>query len=476
MSQDKAEQLQDLSLAGVEVYLVVGAQQVQAALWIKGRWHANSAVDITANANLSGAQAKLSPWLDALQAVSEVLFRDPVSQKRLSLSGSRVFAAVAEPWLRCETLPWHTALGVGHFRSAVAAQMLSAHDGGSPQDTVRFEETGWGCARWAVIYPAGLMRALDQFAQIAGGQLARLLPLSALVADHLRGHKVAARLLAFSEGGNLNLVESVRGRVHGVMHRPLPPATSAAASVPLRAVAHLWRSIQLRSPHWATVNELPYLTLGKSANAADQTNVSGIRLIHWQPLEDGVASPLLPALRDFRQSSHPLDAVTEEVGTKIWQTAVFAAVVVVLIFLAWTMTSRMTAVTQSMQAERVSQKIGAPSATKPLTKAQLEQVLATNAAVRQLNFPAAPILRALKPPQDIRVALLGIDLSESVGSVSAPKLKLNAETRTGEDMTQYVAFLTNRKPFTQVYLVRHEVMQKMPESPWRFTLEVTWQP
>ena len=469
-------QVQGLSLAGVDVYVVVGAQQVQAALWVKGRWHASVVVDIRAQSELPAAQASPWPWLDAFQTVAERLLRDPVSEKRLSLKGARVFAAVAEPWMHCETLPWDSVLEVGHFPSSVATQLMRTHAGNPSQDTVRFEETGWGCARWAVAYPAGLLRALDQFARLAGGRVVRVLPLSAVVADHLQRHKVAAKLVAFSEGGNLNLVEAVRGRVLGVMHRPLPDNPQTTASGSTQAVAGLWRSLQLRSPHWAGIDALPYLGLAKTATAAGPSGGDGIGLIYWPPLEDGVGSPLLPALRDLRQSRHPLDAMTVAAGTRVWQTAVFAAVVVALVLLAWAMNTRTKAVTQSMQAQRVSQKSGAPSAPKPLTKAQQEQVTATNAAVRQLNFPAAPILRALKPPQDIRVALLGIDLSESVGSASAPKLKLNAETRTGEDMTQYVAFLTNRKPFTQVYLVRHEMMQKMPESPWRFTLELTWQP
>jgi hypothetical protein len=118
----------------------------------------------------------------------------------------------------------------------------------------------------------------------------------------------------------------------------------------------------------------------------------------------------------------------------------------------------------------------APSLPRSLNKSQQEQVLAANIAIRQLNLPAAQLLRALAPPKDIRVALLGIDLSDSANESAAAKFKLNAETRSGEEMTRYIAFLADRKPFVQAYLVRHEVMQNMPERPWRFTLELTWQP
>ena len=41
-------------------------------------------------------------------------------------------------------------------------------------------------------------------------------------------------------------------------------------------------------------------------------------------------------------------------------------------------------------------------------------------------------------------------------------------------MTRYAGFLATRKPFTEVYLARHEVVADALEGPYRFTVEALW--
>lgn len=476
MSQAKPDIAQQPVVKGTAVYLVVGARQVHAAVDVKGQWRSGAAVDLFAERDSQIKPARHAPWAAALQAVSDQLLAGTPDQPPVSLTGQRVVVVVAEQWLLYETLAWQAALASSDLPSAVASQLQTVGADLALPAVVRCEETGWGRARWAVAYPAELMLALEQFAQRLGARLASVMPMVCLVVRHLQPQIPTRRLYAYSEAQTFTVVEVERGRVLSVLQRPLPASTHTNGFVEVDTVARLWRSLQMRTPHWAAVGELPFLAPAEMVTEKDGLADTGLKVLTWPACETGVTSPLLPALRNFQVTSHPLNAVAAGPRAPVLQMLVFALIVAALGLLAWKLTVNARALKHPTPAERTVETNRQSGTPKPLTKMQQEQVVATNAAVRQLNLPAAQILRALKPPPDMRVALLGIDMSDSSGGLSTAKVKVNAETRSGEEMTQYVAFLTQRKPFTQVYLVRHEVMQKMPDSPWRFTLEVLWQP
>lgn len=110
-----------------------------------------------------------------------------------------------------------------------------------------------------------------------------------------------------------------------------------------------------------------------------------------------------------------------------------------------------------------------------------EQVKTVKAAVHQLNVPIFELIKALQPPKDIRVVLLGLDIdsskgaSEGAASNSTGLLKVTAEAKTPQEMTTYVAFLSDQSLFQSVYLVKHELYSSSPEKPYRFLLEAQWQ-
>ncbi len=476
MSQVELDIAQQPVVKSTAVYLVVGARQVHAAVDVKAKWVSGAAIDLQPDGDSPTKPSRHAPWEGALQALSDQLLSGTPDQPPVSLAGQRVVVVVAEQWLQYETLAWQGALASGDLPSAVAIQLQTVGAGLSLPAVVRFEESGWGRARWAVAYPGELMLALEQFAQRLGARLTSVMPMVCLVVRHLQQHTPTSRLYAYSEAQTFTVVEVERGRVLSVLQRPLPASTHANGPLEVDTVARLWRSLQMRTPHWAPVGELPFLAPAETVSEKLWPADTGLKRLTWPAGEAGVTSPLLPALRNFQATSHPLNAVAAGPRAPLLQMLVFALVVAALGLLAWKLTVNARALKHPTPAERSVETNRLSGTPKSLTKMQQEQVVATNAAVRQLNLPAAQILRALKPPPDMRVALLGIDMSERSGGLSAAKVKVNAETRTGEEMTQYVAFLTQRKPFTQVYLVRHEVMQKMPDSPWRFTLEVLWQP
>jgi len=53
-------------------------------------------------------------------------------------------------------------------------------------------------------------------------------------------------------------------------------------------------------------------------------------------------------------------------------------------------------------------------------------------------------------------------------------LKITAETRTSDEMVDYVAALKEQESFSGVILTRHEINDADPNRPLRFQLEATW--
>ena len=115
------------------------------------------------------------------------------------------------------------------------------------------------------------------------------------------------------------------------------------------------------------------------------------------------------------------------------------------------------------------------------SREELAKVQAVNAAVRELNLPIAALLRALEPARDIHVAVLSVETTGGAGvaggaaaEVGGASVRIEAEARTSADMLRYVAFVSERKPFTRAYLTQHEVRSATGERPYRFTVEAPW--
>jgi hypothetical protein len=98
-----------------------------------------------------------------------------------------------------------------------------------------------------------------------------------------------------------------------------------------------------------------------------------------------------------------------------------------------------------------------------------------NAAVRELNLPISALLAALQPPADLRVAVLGVDVTSGAqAAAGTSSVKISAQARAGADMARYVAYVAQRRPFDSAYLVRHEIAGDAPDRPYRFTVEAAW--
>ena len=140
---------------------------------------------------------------------------------------------------------------------------------------------------------------------------------------------------------------------------------------------------------------------------------------------------------------------------------------------------------QAVQQLRMPAPLVTTIAVEPPGKAELAELRVVNAAVGRINLALLPLLRALQPPPDIHVTLLGLDLASATarvgetdslaGPASAP-VKLDVEARAALDMTRYLAYLGSRPGLGGVQLMRHELDTAALASGYRFHVEMTWQP
>lgn len=462
------------SKVGATLYLSVGAQTLHAAVYAQGEWQRESIVELPFQAGAGGAKnSALEGLLDSLQLLQQRLSADLVPRV-LAQGHADVCVSISTRWLPNETLPWSDIMGTVGLR-AVATDYLQ-HSGFAVelQDVVCWEDSPWGSSRWVLAYPATIMQALEQLASAMGGRLVSLLPAVSLVAQWFVQQRARTGMVGYVESGLLYLVEVEDGYVQSTMQRALDDAAMESEDARLtEGVSRLWHGIRLRTPHLHEATELAVLFESDSLNAE---NAVGLRSLVWpQPTQSHIV-PLLRTLRIVQKKRNALDAVKVRAsfgGMNLFFLVASSVVVLALVLLA---IFNFQTIHRLESAQQAAHSPVVQSVPIVLSKAQKDQVLAINSAIRQLNMPVAELLRALNPPQDIRVALLGIDLIDDDSDAGLPKLKLSAEALSGEDMTRYVGFLDGRRPFVQASLVRHEVMQNVSESPWRFTMELTWRP
>ena len=176
-----------------------------------------------------------------------------------------------------------------------------------------------------------------------------------------------------------------------------------------------------------------------------------------------------------------------------WRLAVLAVGVLMLLPAAINWTAQRQTVSRlqtrlDAQAAALPQRLTRP-ALAPAQQQQLDlQVKAVAAAVRQLNLPVTRLLKTIEARQDMRIALLGLDLNGEPaqdGEAAAPStpagtLKISAEAETAQDMINYLAFLNQQRMFRSVYLLKHEMTGAVPgggtggERPYQFQLEAQW--
>ena len=464
---------------GATLFAVVGADCVECGVLDGGRWLQGSLRD--------------APF-DPVQGISSAVGAPAAALERLAAElrqwhetnadgeGSRIGQAVvlvADVWLAVAGVPWSEALQVPAQGEAFArGQIEAAGHAVEPGDTIRLDDAPHGQPRLAVAYPAPLMAALEALAGSVGARLSSVLPLSVAAWHGFASRdRAASGALAVLDRGMLLVLHGSR-RLADVSVRC---GSEWADGAPDRGprVRQAWQRMQLRDAQLASVRELRLLNLSGHAEPAEAAGAGMVGVALPADSADGPAVPSALRLAASRRWPSAIDAMPARPRTTPLRIAISAlalAVAAAWTWQAWQRSEQVAALSRQVSALQMER--GTVPRAETLSREQTARIQAVNSAIRELNFPAAALLRALQPPPDIQVAVLSVDLpSASSADPSRPSLvKIVAEARTPAAMARYVGFVGERKPFSGAYLTRHEIVDAVPDRPYRFNVEATWTP
>jgi hypothetical protein len=388
-----------------------------------------------------------------------------------SARGARIRAVLSDRWLSSACVPWDASQYQARTaRAGAQAYVQAAGHDCSAGDTLRFDDAPWHAARLAIGYPASLLGALHAWAQRTGGSLESVLSLAAAVSMARRqsapgsGAPVSAVIEPITGGPDTESVfhavlikwAAAGMRLEEVCARPLV----GVLSDPAEAVVPVVRRLS-----WSSAPEVPQaqpaIEVIDFSRPVQAGHLSG--LLSWWAVD-------LAARRRLRV--HPLDAVARYPAWTGVQAFAVAALASACLVAGLRLASDHAALRTAREAALpVAGRTFAPAQSRE----ELRKVTAINTAISELNVPLPSLMRALQPPKDIRIALLGLELGSAGADTSRPALKIGAEAPTSQDMTRYVAYLGERKPFTKAYLTRHEVTDAgSGPSSFRFVVEVEW--
>ncbi|RZT01892.1 hypothetical protein SAMN05216319_5485 [Duganella sp. CF402] len=119
--------------------------------------------------------------------------------------------------------------------------------------------------------------------------------------------------------------------------------------------------------------------------------------------------------------------------------------------------------------ERVARLSARPAAEVARVAIPEAQATFVNGAILQLNLPWRELQDAVLAATPRTVALVAMEPDPRKRI-----LRITAETKTSDDMIDYVAALKDQDSFSGVVLTRHEINDADPNRPLRFQLEATW--
>ncbi len=108
-------------------------------------------------------------------------------------------------------------------------------------------------------------------------------------------------------------------------------------------------------------------------------------------------------------------------------------------------------------------------AAPKLNLQQAREIAAANTVIRQLALPWEVLFKNIEQASGNDIALLAIEPDTKKKAV-----KLTAESRTAQDMLDFIKRLQASPVLEDVLLQRHVVQLKDPDKPLRFTVAVIW--
>jgi hypothetical protein len=400
---------------------------------------------------------------------------------RAAAKRAHLSVCVSARWLGHTELPWSLSWLSKQREQVAARQYLEAAGYDChPEDLIAVDDAPWGDTRLVVQWPAAVTSAIrtlvgtwrPRSVQISSAAVLAWIDSSSPDAEHVPPVVVQERV------GQDLLLTLIRGggvRPQEVLVRPCPrldgslgAGQAVGADESDRTDAERIRGL----PDVAQVATGIARRAGwiSEANKNDQSGA-------WSPLTlelSGAVPPRSALATDLPVPTHRFVWRDELRHKTSW------AIAALLLFsvIALLSSARLHDLAQSAQLA-LQRQSAIPNASQPFVPGrELEQkILAVNAAINDLNAPLTDLMRALVPPKDIAVGVLGIELVDGSSPAAPRRVKLLAESPSPADMTRYVAFLSGRRPFDAATLVRHEVADEGAQSAsesYRFTVELQW--
>lgn len=497
-----------MSRADPTLLIVIGARRIDCGVMAGNAWRQESVHSIPFAPQTEGLLAALRqlPGFQSTPAANPAAVEtgEPIVEtgrarvdtrvdKRSAITQIKVL--ISEAWLPTISVPWNPAcMTAATAQTYAQVQLRAAGFEFSSADEIRLDDAPYGQPRMVVAYPSVLLETLGNLARNMGARLVSVLPLGlAGGVSAQRQSPTASGLnqtgfaLALIEDQQVTFVRYAGEQLLQLISRSLLHSSGEDTHLQNAemAVWAQWQRMQLRDAQAIAIQRLHVLNLETAA--AEEKDNDGWIDVDFPPDASLAAIARTPrALQLARYAvdlQHPLAARTRVQHTSTsrgrWLLAGAALTAAAVSLVTVWRTAHEVEMLQ--QRARAATGLAQPD-RRPATLSREEKtrIVAVNAAIRQMNLPVAALLEAMPPPEDIRVALLGVDLagqSQSAAAASnrASTLRITAEARTGEEMANYVAFLADRRPFTAAYLVRHEVMETQAEKPYRFMVEAVWQ-
>jgi hypothetical protein len=413
-----------------------------------------------------------TPALSALCAVLQEQLPRELPQD--CAHGLELRVIVADAWLFAVPIPWNPAMSRKRSALAFARDYLSRLGFAvAPDDEIRLDDAPYGASRLAVAYPSELLQAIRQCALRWHVYWRLLRPVSVLAWNAL-GRKRRVEAMAILNENDVILCLAGARRWTGQTHlqdirtQPHVPNSPVAEALPLA-----WKRLCLRRPQTLEIQEALALdasgTLKTQAARAD-----------WPP---PFIPPDDPSWRCLRPDAHWLracrgaqaldgHALPPRRHWRHWLLLGMAMLVAGgIVFETWRQFVDAQASRSAYEASRQTHRKLPPV---PWSREEQTRIGAVNAAIRQLNLPIEAVLHALRPPRDIRVAVLQVETASAATGDVANTLKITAEAPSSAEMTRYVAYVSDRRPFTRAYLTHHELLDEGNPERFRFTMEAQW--
>ena len=403
-------------------------------------------------------------------------------------AGLRMVVLAAPPWLNEVVMPWTDAmLHEGSAQDQARAELQAQGWTPGADDELRIDpRPGLGQARAVLQVPAWLTQALQGLAQGLG---LRWLGVQSLVAVAARwaarqpalAGTAASPWLGLWSGGLLRLVarDGTPALVGAEWVDDALPA-GPAPDAPAVRVARLWQRACLRYPALQAGALPPLLSLDAEAPTSAAGSGPALHWLRWPGSGQDRAAldrALLQEALRAGAATLPPAAPVAVLGRRL---AVAAGLMGAIL-----LGGQAVQYQQALQAWRLPAPQAPAVVDAPPGKAELAESRAVNSAVGRINLAPLPLLRALQPPPDIHVTLLGLDLASAAplggesdalaGPPPAP-VKLDVEARAALDMTRYLAYLGSRPGLGGVQLMRHEPDTAVLATGYRFHVEMTWLP